>query len=48
MNDTFADVLAINQGIVRIFFHFMSDLLNTKKQHIHSICFEVYYVVKPF
>ena len=30
------------------FFHFMSDLLNTKKQHIHSICFEVYYVVKPF
>ena len=47
MNDTFADVLAINQIIVPIRSDFISDLLNTKK-NIHSICFEVYYVIKPF
>ena len=28
------------------FFSFHERL--TKKQHIHSICFEVYYVIKPF
>ena len=30
------------------FISWATCLLNTKKQHIHSICFEVYYVVKPF
>ena len=47
MNDTFADVLVINQIIAPTRSYFISDLLDTKK-HIHSICFEVYYVIEPF
>ena len=49
MNDTFADVLAINQIIVPIRSYFISDLFTQyKKQHIHGICFEVYCEIKPF
>ena len=50
MNDTFADVLAINQSIVRSSYYFISDLMFTqyKKQHIHGICFEVYCEIEPF
>ena len=48
MNDTFADVLAINKIIIPIRSYFISGLFTQYKKHIHSICFEVYYVIKPF
>ena len=53
MNDTFADVLAINQIFVPIRSHFISDLYKSFG-HVYSIqkttytCFEVYCEIKPF